>query len=637
MTRKLFAALAATTMLTGAPVAAQELFDLGTILLAGGLTPIEEEEYGRAVSVVTAEDIEERGLTTVQDALRSLPGVSVNGQGSSFTQVRMRGGEANHTLILINGVEAAGGDGEYILSGLETANIDRIEVLRGPNSVFYGSNASSGVINIVTREGDLGEEGLFTIEGGGRNAASLFWSSRTDRGGVSVALSFADDPGWDFSGSEGERDGTRRGTAILSGDFLVTDDLRLGFNLRRAEEDYDTDGTNGSATSPAGYVVDNPASYAERDEFNGTVFAELSTFGGLATHRLSYALTYNDQSFNGGAVTTTDTAELAYRLSVALDGTPVANADHLLNVLIEQENDSSTASPANVRETLSYALEYQGRFDNGLNLQAGLRYDDNNSFENILVWNFAGSYRFGNGVRLHASAGTGAVNPSYFEITNNLFPAFPPFTLTGSQYFGNPNLRPERNRSFDIGVEIPIFNDRGTIDVTYFNETLTDEIETVFTGFNAVTGNNEFTFRNQAGDSTRQGVEVAGQMQVTDDLALRLAYTYLDARNPNGTREIRRPRHELALGATLDVWDGRGKLSADLRHVSGNLDTQFWGTSPTVPLPDYTVVNLSGVYEISDTVSLTGRIENLFDAEYSDSWGYAGRPLTATIGLQARF
>ncbi|MCZ4257203.1 Plug domain-containing protein [Sulfitobacter sp. G21635-S1] len=123
---------------------AQDHFDLGEIIVSGGLTPIEAEAPGRAASVVTAQQIEERGIATVQDALRALPGVSVNGSGSSFTQVRLSGGEANHTLILIDGIEASGGDGEYILSGLETANIERIEVLRGPQSVYYGSNASGG-------------------------------------------------------------------------------------------------------------------------------------------------------------------------------------------------------------------------------------------------------------------------------------------------------------------------------------------------------------------------------------------------------------------------------------------------------------------------------------------------------------
>ena len=599
---------------------AQSVFDLDEIVFSGGFTEIEEERYGRSADVVTSEDVAERGLSTVQDAIRLLPGVSVSASGGNLVAVRIRGGEANHTLILIDGIEAAGGDGTYNLSGLDTANIERIEVLRGPNSVFYGSNASAGVINIITRRGRIGQEGLVTFETGGGTSASSFVSSRTERGGVSASVSYSDDYGWDFSGDGGERDGTLRTTFVLSGDYFVTEDLQLGFTLRRSNEDYEFDRASGAATTPAGYIVDDPTQFAATEDFTGQVFAELSNFEGRVTHRLSYSLTETQQRFGGGAPTITDTRELTYRLSVALDGNTTANANHLLNVMIERERDSSSANLLSRREALSYALEYRGTLDNGLSLQAGVRYDDNDPFENITVWTLAGSYSFANGTRLHASAGTGSVNPSYFELYANAF-----------GFIGNPNLTPERNRSYDIGLEFPIFGNSGTLDVTYFNETLTDEIQSV-----SIAGGSS-SYNNQLGNSTREGLEVTGNMQATEDLSLRLGYTYLEARNPDGSVEIRRPRHELLLGATLAVFDGRGSVSADVRHVSGNFDTQFFGTSPTLEIDPYTVMNVSGRYDLTDRVAITGRIENLFDTDYSEVWGYAARPLTAHFGLQARF
>jgi vitamin B12 transporter len=229
------------------------------------------------------------------------------------------------------------------------------------------------------------------------------------------------------------------------------------------------------------------------------------------------------------------------------------------------------------------------------------------------------------------------VNPSYFQLTDNFFPAFPPFTTTNTEYIGNSALTPERNRSFDIGVEFPILQDRGTIDITYFNETLTDEIETEYLGFDPGTNTDSFTFVNQQGDSTREGLEVFGSLQATDDLSLRMAYTFLEAENPDGSVEIRRPRHEMLLGGSLEVLGGRGLVTADFRHVSGNFDTQFFGASETLKLPDYTVVDLGGRYWLNDRIAITGRVENLFDEEYSDVWGYASRPLTAYVGLEAKF
>ncbi len=618
MTYRLTTALP-LALLFPATAPAQSIFELDEIIFSGGFTAIAEERYGRSADVVTSEDIEARGLSTVQDAIRSLPGVSVSASGGNLVAVRIRGGEANHTLILIDGIEAAGGDGSYNLSGLDTANIERIEVLRGPNSVFYGSNASAGVINIITRRGGIGQEGLVTFETGGGTSASSFVSSRTERGGVSASLSFSDDYGWDFSGDGGERDGTERTTFVLSGDYFVTDDLQLGFTLRRSDEDYEFDRAFGAATTPAEYIVDDPTQFAATRDFTGQVYGELSSFEGRVTHRLSYSYTETEQRFGGGAPTVTDNRELAYRFSVALDGTTTTNADHLLNVIIEREEDSSSASPLSQREALSYAVEYRGTFDNGLSLQAGVRHDNNDPFNDVTVWNLAGSYSFANGMRLHASAGTGSVNPDYFELYANAF-----------NFVGNPNLTPERNRGYDIGLEFPIFGNRGTLDVTYFNETLTDEITSVPVGAG-------FSFINQLGDSTREGVEVTGNLQATDDLSLRLAYTYLEARNPDGSVEVRRPQHELLLGATLAVFDGRGSVSADIRHVAGNFDTQFFGAFPTLEIDPYTVVNVSGRYDLTDRVAITGRIENLFDTDYSDVWGYAARPLTAHIGLQARF
>ncbi|MBQ0805127.1 TonB-dependent receptor plug domain-containing protein [Sulfitobacter sp.] len=616
----LLSSAALIALCTSAAVA-QETLALDEIIVSGGLSPIAANAYGRAATVITAQDIEDRGITNVADALRSLPGVQVSGVSSNFTQVRIRGGEANHTLVLIDGVEAAGGDGEYVFSGLETANIERIEVLRGPQSVYYGSNASSGVINIITRKGDLGETYSTSLEVGSATIATAFIARRNERGGVSLSLAHTNDAGYDQSGDGGEKDGLERNTAILSGDYLVTDDLKLGFVLRTSDENYDFDSTSFVATDPASYVVDDPSQYADRKELTAQVYAEYMMMGGRLTHRLAYETTRNRQSSNGAPLGQTESEALKYRLSYGLDGRSVAETDHLLNLLVERQSDTSDSNPAYNRAAQSIALEYRGAFSNGVDLQAGARFDDNDVFENATTWNVGLGYTLaGSGIRLHASAGTGVVNPSYFELFANAF-----------GYTGNPNLRPEENKSFDIGAEFPVFEGRGTIDVTYFNEKLTDEISSLSLGGGA------FTYENQTGESTREGVEISGNMQATDTVSLRMSYTYLDAKNPNGSVEIRRPRHEFTLGATVETFGGRGSVSADLRHVSANYDTQFFGTYPTIKLPSYTTVDVAADYDLNDRVTLTGRITNLFDDDAVDVWGYASRGRAAYIGVRANF
>jgi len=611
-----FTVLAASAGLLSlsAPVAAQETFVLDEIIVTGGLSPIAAEKYGRAVSVVTAEDIEERGITTVQDALRALPGVSVNGTGTSDTQIRIRGGEGNHTLVLIDGIAAAGGDGEYIFSGLETANIERIEVLRGPQSVYYGSNASAGVINIITRKGSEGTTLNGSLEVGSGTTASTFVARRDARGGVSLALSHMDDPGFDLSGDGGEKDGLTRSTAILSGDYQATDALKLGFTLRRSEERYEYDSDNWMATDAESYIVDDPTQYANRDELTAGVFGEYSMMEGRLTHRLAVETTQNRLKNNGGATTKTTTDAVKYRLSYGIDGA-VDQADQLLNLLLEHREDDSTLDPAYGRAATSVALEYRGSFASGLDVQAGARFDDNDVFKDATTWNLGLSYLLDNGVRLHGSAGEGVVNPAYFELYDS---------YGGT---GNPDLQPERNLSFDLGVELPIFGDRGTVDVTLFKERLTDEIT-------AVSTDPGYTYINQTGNSDRRGVEIAGALEATDALSLRLGYTYLEAKNPDNSVEIRRPRHELTLGGTLDAFGGRGAVSADLRHVAGNYD---WGSNQTVKLPSFTTVNVAAHYDLTDRVQLIGRVENLFDADATEVWGYATRGRAVYVGLNAQF
>ncbi|MBB96783.1 MAG: TonB-dependent receptor [Rhodobacteraceae bacterium] len=630
------AAAAALTPSLGSAQSLDELDDtdpsyLGEIIISGGFTPIEAQTYGSAATVITADEIEERGVTTVQDALRSVPGVEVNGSGNNFTQVRIRGGEANHTLILIDGIEAAGGDGEYILSGLDTANIDRIEVLRGPQSVYYGSNASAGVINIITRTGGIGTEYGGTVEigtDGYRGSARV--STRTDRGGLSFNMAYDDDKGFDESGSDGEKDGVRRGTVQLAGDYLVTPDLKLGFNFRHSEERYETDSTNWLATDAASYIVDDPAPYSDRDETLGRVFAQYDMLGGRLRHHLSYELTELDQSYNGGSASETETQAAKYLASFGIDGATIDSSNHLLNLFLEWEQDSSNTNSAYERETTSVALEYRGTFDNGLSVQLGARHDFNDVFADATSWNAGASYTFVNGVRLHGSAGKGIVNPTYFEL-------YADADYGTSVYTGNPNLEPETNTGFDLGVELPFLQGRGLVDVTYFNETLSNEIESYFAGVDPVTGASLFSYRNQSGDSDRQGLELAAQLAATDNLDLRLAYTYLHARNPDGSVEIRRPEHELLFTATMGILDGRGSVTGDVRYVAGNYDTQYWGSYATEELPDFVTVSVAAQYELTDNLVLTGRIHNLFDEDYSDVWGYASRGRSAYIGLRAAF
>ncbi|WP_090845006.1 TonB-dependent receptor [Paracoccus alkenifer] len=276
-------ALALTTL----PAAAQQPIVLDPVILSGGFSPVEAAAYGRAATVLTAEEMEQRGVTSVQDALRGLPGVSVSSSGASNTAVRIRGGESRHTLILIDGVNAGAGDQPYDLSGLDLADIERIEVLRGPQSVYYGSDAASGVVNIITRKADR-SGGYAKAEAGNGGALAFGHAVVADRWRLQADLGFREDRGYDHSvAGTGDKDGIRRATMGFSGEWSASEDLRLGFSSRHTEERYWYDGTNFAATSAEDYLEADADFWADRDERINLLWGEFASLDGRLIHRLS--------------------------------------------------------------------------------------------------------------------------------------------------------------------------------------------------------------------------------------------------------------------------------------------------------------------------------------------------------------
>ncbi len=589
--------------------------ELDPILISGGISPVSADEYGRSSTVITRQQIRERGYATVQQALEAQPGVSITGDAPTNRQIRIRGGEGRHTLVLIDGVRAAAGDSEYVLRGLDASYIERIEVLRGPQSVPFGTDAASGVINIVTREAADGLGYGGSIEFGEGDRQNAYVSYGGDASQISVNLSNLNDRGFDYSGSNGNRDGRRWEAASAKGELDLTGQTTLGFSLRAADAVYDFDGTNTGADSAAGYVVDQD-NRTELNERAGSVSVDHAVLGGRAGHRLRFDRTTEKEATEsedfGPSSTNRRTEVVNYRFQTALDGATTMSSDQLMSVLLERREDRDRDGEGE-RDNNSAALEYRGWIADRASLQAGVRRDNNSEFANETTWNVAGSYFLDNGVRWHASAGRAVVNPSFFDLTG------------GFGFQPNPDLGPEKNIGFDVGVEIPLANDGSFVDITYFNETLEDKIAAQFP-----------EIVNLDGDSDRQGVELTVFLKPVDDVDVTLNYTYTDATDPDGNIETRRPRNEVGLNTTWRLPDGATTLSGDLRYVRGLFDQQFWeADSPREPLPNFTVVDLAASHALTDNVDLTTRVTNVFDEDYQEVWGYATRGRAVFAGLSA--
>jgi vitamin B12 transporter len=640
----------AAMMAGAAPVFAQtpEGFDLDPIILSGGLFPIAEGTYGRAVSVVTAEEIERRQIRYVADALRALPGVSVSGTGSSGAgplQVRIRGAEGNHTLVLIDGVDVtAPENGEFDFGGLLAADIERIEILRGPQSSLFGANAIGGVVSITTKRAtEPGNSGGFGAELGSNGSwggnVALRWWGETARLSFSAAHRF--DGGFNIAGDDGADDTGETTTFNVSGDADLGDIFGAGFALRRSLLSNDYDRFNYGAPDRAGLVTDADL-VRDRQELFGTIYGSADLMGGRFENELRYNFLNLDDQNSEDRVQSTDTTSkrrtLRYRGTFALDAGSVAAANQTLTLAVERETESFKNNDASLvfdpsqldeqeRTLTGYVLEYRGRFDIGLDLQASVRFDDNDAFDDATTWTLGASYALPNGTtRLHASAGTGVQNPTLFD----------QFGFIPDQFVGNPDLKPEKSTGWDIGVEQRFWNGRGVIDVTYFNERLKDEI--------AVTFEPPLFYGspvNEDGTSKRQGVEITSRVDFNAQWALGLNYTYLDAKDPDGTPETRRPMHDLGLDLYWTSASGRTDVTVGAQYVAGLTDFDF--TAPAVAdsvpdkidLEDHMLVNVALAHRITDRVALEARVSNLFDEQYEEVYGYATQGLTAYAGLRA--
>lgn len=594
---------------------------LQPLTLQSGFFPTEQARYGRAVSVIDAAEIASRGLTRVQDVLRALPGVSVTGSGRDYTQIRIRGGESNHILVLIDGQEAVGGGEEYVFSGLETTDIARVEVLRGPQSVYYGANAASGVINIVTKTADASGGG-FGIEGGAGHNISAWSAIAGPKAGLRLSASDSRDDGVDVSGTDGERDYLKRQSQRLIGWWQATDQLRFTASLMRATEKSRQDQPNDMADSADTVLLDDAAPGVERFESWASLGAQYESASGRVLHDLSYALTRQDRLNDGEAIWGKGkTRALKYRAQIGLDGA-AADARQRLNLMAERQEDSHSAAMGEDRKTRSLAAEYQGDFANGFSLQAGLRHDNNSGYADFTSWQLSTSYVISDQWRLHAAAGRASVQPSFYEL------------YADDRYsLGNRDLVAEENRSLDIGVKFTTADGSFTGDVTLFREVLRSEINYV-----PMDVGSRYTYRNTQGKSLRKGVEASGKWQINPQLSLGASYTYLRSADGTGIDAPRRPRQEAGLQVNWQRADEKLRLGADLRHVRGNQDTQYF-TYPAarVALPSYSVVNLTAAYSVTDSVDLTARVVNALDKSYSDTWGYHAQDRQVWLGLSARF
>lgn len=571
------------------------------------------DDVGSTVTVITAEDIERHRWQTLGEALRTVPGVSLarsGGPGQS-TSAFVRGGNSSHTLVLLDGARLNSvTTGAYDLADLSTAGIERIEILRGPQSTLYGSEAMSGVISILSKRGsgparwhgltELGDDEHHRLrlgaEGGGPDFDWSLAVSDQATDGVSAAAGGLEADAWENTTVSG-RAGWRLG-----------DRGRLDVDLRRIESEVEIDGFDFFAGP-----VDDLDAVNTRDAWIGGVSAELE-LGSRWTQSVRLGVAEEDLSGSdptnpfGNFTIESRTLELSTQADVDLTRHQVLSVGAEL-----EERDGGTVGTFDADAEIM-SLYVQDRIVRGrLGLTLGARHDDHSEFGGETTWRVAASVDAGPASdprgRLHASWGTGFKAPTF----NDLF--FP--------FFGNPQLEPETSEGLDLGYEHRFggqWGSRWTLDVTAFDLDFEDLIV-----FDFVAGQP----LNVASASSR-GVELAADYD-GESWTLAASHTWNETQDETtGLQLARRPEHRTVVDLTwrpsrrsTDGWSATVTALA----VANRID------SDASELDDYERVDLTVQYRLGERWQPYVRVVNLFDQEYEEIAGFGTRGTTAFLGL----
>jgi len=636
----LLASLSIPILATATPTLAQQPLVLDDILVSGGRTPVGTTETGRSFTVLTGKQLEERGIRYLGDALRFVPGVAVSRSGGvgGLTQIRIRGAENNQVLVLIDGVEVApANNGELDLGSIQITDIERIEVIRGPQSALYGSNAAAGVISIITRRGRRNDVEVGATTEGGSDGTTLV-SGYVAGGGAdwdgSVSTSFRRTEGFNIAtgtdDDEGERDGDRNLTFNAKGNADLTDALSVGGVFRVVSRDSEFDAQNfpfpPDATS--GLVTDSD-NVTDATDLSLAAFGQYAMLDDALTHTLRFEYSDNilDSLVNGVSTFTQESQRFHGSAQSSLDfvAGPTVNLVTAAFELEEEQNEATTGEQT--RTLVGLIGEYQGNLFDIVDLQAGIRYDFNDAFEDAFTYSLSASYFLTEtGTRFHSSVGRGVVNPTFTE----QFGFFP------GSFAGNPDLEPESTFQWDFGVEQRFFAERLIVDATYFRGHVTDEI---VDGFD--TAANLPTSVNATGESPRQGVELQVTATPLDRLSLIANYTYILAEEgATDLQEVRRPRHSGSFNALYAFLDNRATVNLGIVYSGDSRDLDF--TAGTFPAPqtvldDYILVSLQGNYRMTEQVEVFARVENLTDTDYQEVQSFETQGIAGFGGVRVRF
>lgn len=647
------AILGSAALLAAAPAAAQQeaaqdtaAYELEELVVTATRAPTPRGRIPWQTTVLEGEDLRSGGIHFLETALRGVPGAAFASQGpyGALTSLFLRGGESDYVQVLVDGVPVNRPGGGYDFAHLSSAGVERVEVLRGPGSVLYGSDAMTGVIQVFTRAGDASRASASVR--GGTNSTLVMDLSASGAGegtGYGATVSrFVTDGALPFNNDY------RNTTA--SGRFRVTPDdaTRAALTARYVDTKYEF------PTDFAGNVVDENQ-LQSRDESVLGLEVDRRLADGLrlsaraATHSLNFAL----EDRPDGPVDTTGTFasesqrdQDRHEGEVLLDWRPESGTRLTLGTSLQgtgersfnrsrSEFGTSTGTTSESRRNHAVYLQAVRDVADRVTLTLGARLDDNSAFGTFDTYRAGAVYRAGPSTRVRGAFGTGFKAPTFTE------------NFAEGLAKGNPDLEPEHTRSWEAGVSHELRGMGLTLAATYFDQSFRDLIQFTFEPPEPGGPN----FFNVA-EADAAGMELEAGYEPGERLSIRASYSYVDtevtdsgfdegeeATFVEGERLLRRPTHSASLelaGRPVSLL----RLGTSVDWVGDRVDLDFSSfPSERVTLEDYLRVNASARLDLGTAtgarLSPVLRVENLFDEEFREVAGFSGRGRAVYLGLES--
>lgn len=585
---------------------AQEVFDLGEIVVSGSLSPVTEGQTGATVEIIDGRDLAGNDSAVIQ-RLNRLPGVSstANGGLGTNSSIQVRGLPSRYVVVRVNGIDMndpSGTQSSFNFGSLTPSGIDRIEVLKGSQSALYGSEAIGGVVDITTyRPTEQGVSGRLSGEIGsfGTTSGTLSLGLLTERAEVAFSYGRIVSDGFSARANDDEDDSFRQTTLNLTGSYAVTDNFTLGAAVNSREGALEIDRSS----------ADNSGqNYFE--ELGARVYGELVT--GNVTHTLAYSY-FDIERRDPTGFTTKFTGE---RKRLSYLGSAELSNGYTLNFGLDNTEESfNSGGETGSEDTFSAQAELLFQPVSNLDLSAAFRYDDNSAFGGNTTGRLAAAWRAKEDLTFRAVLGTGFRAPSLYER----------FSI-----YGDADLSPEQSRSFELGVE-KSYGALASVKATLFYTEIDDLIQ--FDGASTACSSGFGCYNQVAGTTKSRGLELSADYALSDVTNVYGNYTYTDAKT-DGTRLTRTPRHDLVLGVDTQ-FSNRLSAGVDLRYVADVVPSAFAPADNKVG--DYSVMGANVSFDLSDTAQAYLRVENLFDEEYETAGGFNTPGRSAFFGIRADF